>query len=56
MGAAPALDVVRYEEVEFQNLFDEPSIYRGPPTAEREQAWQDLWERESSRLRKHGGF
>ncbi|MCJ1225796.1 hypothetical protein MMC12_002445 [Toensbergia leucococca] len=41
---SPALDVVRYEEVEFQNLFDEPSIYRGPPTAEREQAWQDLWE------------
>jgi hypothetical protein len=45
---APALEAIEYEEFNFPNEFDQPSIYRGPPTLELEQAWKDLWFCESS--------
>jgi hypothetical protein len=40
---APALDAIEYEEITLQNSFDEPSIFRGPLTQEREDAWHDLY-------------
>lgn len=39
------LEAVEYEQVTLANDFDEPSIYRGYPTREREQAWEALWNR-----------
>ena len=42
---APMLEAVKYEEVAFANDFHQPSIYRGYPTQEREQAWEALWNR-----------
>lgn len=47
LSPAPALEAVKYKDITLQNKFDEPSIYRGPPTLEREQAWLDLWGRKS---------
>ena len=43
--AAPLLDVVEYEERDFENDFDQKSIYRGPPTPSIEDAWDKLWRR-----------
>ncbi|MCJ1425929.1 hypothetical protein MMC29_003830 [Sticta canariensis] len=40
----PALEAVKYKDTTLQNKFDQPSIYRGPPTLERERAWLDLWD------------
>jgi hypothetical protein len=40
---APALEVIDYVDVQFQNSFNEKSIYRGKPTPELEKAWLDLW-------------
>lgn len=40
---APALEAVEYVDVQFQNKFNEHSIYRGKPTPELEKAWLDLW-------------
>ncbi|MCJ1475783.1 hypothetical protein MMC13_004447 [Lambiella insularis] len=37
------MDAVEYEELNWQNEFRQPSIYRGPPTLERERAWDELW-------------
>lgn len=45
---APMIDAVEYEEITFANDFEQPSIYRGYPTYEREQAWKNLWDRMSS--------
>lgn len=39
---APALEAVEYETYTFQNKFTQMSIYRGPPTPEREAAWESL--------------
>ncbi|KAI1126440.1 hypothetical protein F5Y10DRAFT_267103 [Nemania abortiva] len=41
--AAPALAGIEMEEVTFQNSFNEPSVYRGPPTPELEDAWHNLY-------------
>ena len=40
---APALVAVEYVEYDLENMFDQPSIYRGPPTPVLEKAWSDLW-------------
>ncbi|RAL04921.1 oxidase ustYa family protein [Aspergillus ibericus CBS 121593] len=36
-------DAVEFYEGDFDNAFAHPSIYRGPPTPEREYAWDRLW-------------
>lgn len=41
-NAAPALDAVEYIEYDFDGAFNATSIYRGPPTEERESAWFNL--------------
>lgn len=42
---APIWDAVEFWEGDLINYFSHKSIYRGPPTLEREQAWFDLWHR-----------
>lgn len=42
---APLFEAVEYEEVNWTNDFDQPSIYRGYPNPEREKAWENLWRR-----------
>jgi len=42
---APLLEVIEYHDVKFMNRFDQPSIFRGPPSADVETAWHDLWNR-----------
>lgn len=37
------MDAVEYEWKTYQNDFFHQSVYRGPPTAELEKAWDDLW-------------
>lgn len=44
---APLLEAVEYEEVNWANDFDQPSIYRGYPNPQREKAWEKLWRRSS---------
>ncbi|EFQ24894.1 hypothetical protein CGRA01v4_06855 [Colletotrichum graminicola] len=39
---SPVLDAVEYIQYDFDDAFNSTSIYRGPPTPEREQAWFDL--------------
>lgn len=39
---APMLEAVEYVEKDFSNEFNSTSIYRGPPTPEREAAWDKL--------------
>ncbi|KAK9435462.1 hypothetical protein VB005_10259 [Metarhizium brunneum] len=43
LGAAPAWDGVEFWEGDFENEFPHKTLYRGPPTPEREKAWEDLW-------------
>lgn len=45
------MEAVEYEDVTFANDFNQPSIYRGYPTPEREKAWEGLWKREATLLR-----
>ena len=40
---APLLDVVEYEDVNFDNDFAHQTKYRGPPTQELEEEWNKLW-------------
>lgn len=40
---APVFPVVEFWEDHFVNYFAHKTIYRGPPTLEREMAWSDLW-------------
>ena len=40
---APLLDVVVYEDVNFDNDFAHQTKYRGPPTKELEEEWNKLW-------------
>ena len=40
---APLLDVVEYEDVNFDNDFAHQTKYRGPPTKELEEEWSKLW-------------
>lgn len=40
---APLNDAIEYSELDFENPFAHPSIYRGPPTPELETAWDELW-------------
>lgn len=35
---APARDAIEYEDVKFQNRFNEKSVYRGQPTMELEKS------------------
>jgi hypothetical protein len=44
---APLWDAVEYWEGNVINYFNHSTIYRGPPTLEREQAWDALWNRAS---------
>lgn len=39
---APALEAVEYIELDFSDAFNSTSKYRGPPTKELEDAWEDL--------------
>ncbi|KDN68869.1 hypothetical protein CSUB01_11784 [Colletotrichum sublineola] len=39
---APALEAVEFIQLDFDDAFNSTSIYRGPPTPEREKAWFDL--------------
>ncbi|KAH6649303.1 hypothetical protein F5144DRAFT_588054 [Chaetomium tenue] len=39
---SPALDAVEYIQLDFNDAFNSTSIYRGPPTPEREEAWFNL--------------
>ncbi|OJJ99189.1 hypothetical protein ASPACDRAFT_43854 [Aspergillus aculeatus ATCC 16872] len=39
---SPALDAVEYIDYDFDGAFNATSIYRGPPTHERESAWFNL--------------
>ncbi|MCJ1469073.1 hypothetical protein MMC07_007705 [Pseudocyphellaria aurata] len=41
---SPMLEAIEYEEVNWVNDFDQPSIYRGYPSPEREIAWNTLWQ------------
>jgi len=40
--ASEGLEAVRYRWENFRDYFVPPSVYRGPPAAEREKAWDDL--------------
>ena len=40
---APLLDAVEYEDVNFDNDFAHQTKYRGPPTKELEEEWNNLW-------------
>ena len=40
---APLLDVVEYEDINFDNDFAHQTKYRGPPTKELEEDWDKLW-------------
>ena len=40
---APLLDVVGYEDINFDNDFAHQTKYRGPPTKELEEEWNKLW-------------
>ena len=40
---APLLDVVQFEDVNFDNDFAHQTKYRGPPTKELEEEWNKLW-------------
>lgn len=40
---SPLWEAVEFWEGDFENQFNHTSIYRGPPTLKREQAWEDLW-------------
>ncbi|KAG8407332.1 hypothetical protein J3458_020816 [Metarhizium acridum] len=42
-GAAPLWEAVEFWEGNFDNDFAHPSKYRGPPTLELQQTWNDLW-------------
>ncbi|KAK2050914.1 hypothetical protein LY76DRAFT_529540 [Colletotrichum caudatum] len=39
---SPVLEAVEYIQFDFDDAFNSTSIYRGPPTPEREKAWFDL--------------
>lgn len=54
MGAPPAWDGVEFCEGDFENEFPHKTLYRGPPTPERQKAWEDLWLRERRRSRQSG--
>ncbi|KAI3323785.1 hypothetical protein HD806DRAFT_522347 [Xylariaceae sp. AK1471] len=40
---SPANEAIEYEMTELENGFAHESVYRGPPTPEREKAWERLW-------------
>lgn len=39
---APAIEAVEYIEQDFSDAFNSTSKYRGPPTQELEDAWENL--------------
>lgn len=40
-------DAVEFWEGDLRNEFNHSTIYRGPPTPEREKAWDELWRRKN---------
>ncbi len=46
-NVAPVWDAVEFWEGDFVNYFNHTSIYRGPPSLERETAWDSLWRSKS---------
>lgn len=51
-------EAVEYIEYDFETEFDQETKYRGPPTPQLENAWENLLERKSSRSspRKHPAY
>ncbi|KAF9525197.1 hypothetical protein CPB83DRAFT_732891, partial [Crepidotus variabilis] len=47
---APVQHLVKPQNVFFSSGYDNPSIYQGPPTPERERAWKDLYRFAKSRI------
>ena len=41
---APAFEAIEYYETNFPRDFGEPSPYRGTPSIEKDNIWQDLWD------------
>ncbi|RAL04917.1 oxidase ustYa family protein, partial [Aspergillus ibericus CBS 121593] len=41
-STAPLLEAVEYRDMNFSNRFAQQSKYRGPPTPDIEEAWQEL--------------
>ncbi|KJZ71930.1 hypothetical protein HIM_08686 [Hirsutella minnesotensis 3608] len=39
---APAMEAVEYIDLDFDNSFDSHSLFRGPPTPEREELWRNV--------------
>ena len=50
LWTAPIFPSLDFWEGDFQNDFARESIYRGPPTREREQAWDEIvkWEKKEN--------
>ncbi|KAL2212808.1 hypothetical protein CC79DRAFT_1318717 [Sarocladium strictum] len=40
---SPLNEAIDYYEADLENEFDQQTIYRGPPTPELENAWDELW-------------
>ncbi|PLN86862.1 hypothetical protein BDW42DRAFT_546 [Aspergillus taichungensis] len=36
-------DLIKYTDYDLPLFFNEPSLFRGPPTPEREKLWEDTW-------------
>lgn len=39
---APALEAVEYQRVNFRDHYSDRDTYRGPPTPDREAAWEEF--------------
>ncbi|ATY67298.1 tat pathway signal sequence [Cordyceps militaris] len=51
---SPVLSSLDFWEGNFENGFMRESIYRGPPTRDLEQAWDDLWHHQGVGVSKQG--
>ncbi|TQV92590.1 tat pathway signal sequence [Cordyceps javanica] len=54
LWTAPIFPSLDFWEGDFQNDFARESIYRGPPTREREQAWDELWHHQGVGVSEEG--
>ncbi|QKX62711.1 uncharacterized protein TRUGW13939_09872 [Talaromyces rugulosus] len=45
---APAIDAIEYLTGNLYDTYSNGDKYIGPPTAEREQSWRDLWQHEAT--------
>ncbi|EED20597.1 conserved hypothetical protein [Talaromyces stipitatus ATCC 10500] len=50
--STPAFDAVEYVEADLYDMYSIGDEYLGPPTAEREQNWRDLWQHEVTMVPK----